>query len=259
MLVSTAKHEITWQKLPPHYKLPDDPVDNINQPTLAAALSEILVENGLLPENALTCTNYGICATFNGKIVVKAPDWAYIPQITVPRDEVIRSYTPFLDGSNLAIAIEFLSDTEGGEYSIKATYPPGKWFFYEQILKVPNYVIFDPSLGEIEVYRLNGEQNYVIQSPSEDRLFWIEEMKLYLGVWHGSRQNRNSYWLRWWNADKQLLLWGIELTQKLQEAEQKVSEAEQKVSEAEQKAKIEEQRANRLLEKLKELGVNPDE
>lgn len=238
MVVSTMKHEITWQKLPPHYKLPDDPVDNINQPTLAAALSEILEQNGLLPENALTCTNYGICATFNGKIVVKAPDWAYIPQITVPRDEVIRSYTPFLEGENLTIAIEFLSDTEGGEYSIKSTYPPGKWFFYEQILKVPNYVIFNPRNGEIEVYRLNGEQNYVIQSPSEEGLFWIEEMKLYLGIWEGNRQNRNSYWLRWWNSDKQRLLWGSELTQKLKEAEQK---------------------ADRLLAKLQELGINPNE
>jgi hypothetical protein len=69
-------------------------VDNINQPALAAALTESLQLAGKLPETALTCTNYGIFATVNGEIVVKAPDWAYVLTITVPRSQVMRSYTP---------------------------------------------------------------------------------------------------------------------------------------------------------------------
>ena len=81
-------------------------------------------------------------------MVVKAPDWAYIPQINVPRQEIKRSYTPKLQGDIPVIVMEFLSDTEGGEYSIKPTYPPGKWFFYEQVLEVPNYIIFEPDSGE---------------------------------------------------------------------------------------------------------------
>ncbi len=58
-------------------------MDNINQPPLAAALTESLEIAGRLPENALNSTNYGICATVNGKIVIKAPDWAYVPNIRV--------------------------------------------------------------------------------------------------------------------------------------------------------------------------------
>ena len=92
MSPSTIKYEITWEKLPDDFVLDDEPVDNINQPSLAAALTESLEINGKLPPNTLATTNYGICATLNQKIVVKAPDWAYIPAIRVPREEVKRSY-----------------------------------------------------------------------------------------------------------------------------------------------------------------------
>jgi hypothetical protein len=40
MLTSTANYEITWEQLPDDFVLDDEPVDNINQPSLAAALTE---------------------------------------------------------------------------------------------------------------------------------------------------------------------------------------------------------------------------
>ncbi len=176
MVLSTVKHEITWEKLPADFVLPDEPVDNINQPLLAAALNEALEAAELLPSDTITSTNYGICATLDGKIVVKAPDWAYIPKITVSRQEIDRSYTPHLQGEIPAMVMEFLSNTEGGEYSTKPTYPPGKWFFYEQVLQVANYVIFEPKQGEIEFYRLDSSGQYQIQPADADGRYWIPEM-----------------------------------------------------------------------------------
>lgn len=215
MLASTANYEITFLKLPDDFVLDDEPVDNINQPSLAAALTESLEIAGKLPANALTTTNYGICATVNQKIVVKAPDWAYVPSILVPREEVKRSYTPQLQGDIPVIVMEFLSDTEGGEYSIKPTYPPGKWFFYEQVLEVPNYVIFEPDVGELEVYQLDDQRRYQLQSPDANNRYWIAQMGLFLGVWQGTRENRTGYWLRWWDENGQLLLWGSERAERL--------------------------------------------
>jgi Uma2 family endonuclease len=240
MLATTPNLTITWEKLPDDFVLPDDPVDNINQPCLAAALTESLVLAGKLPETALTPTNYGICATVNDKIVVKAPDWGYIPHITVPRQQVIRSYTPQLQGTLPVIVIEFLSDTEGGEYSIKATYPPGKYFFYEQILKVPYYAIFEPTNGILELYHLSEAGRYQLQTAAENR-YWIAEMQLFLGLWQGMRENRNGYWLRWWDQHGNLLLWGTELT------EQERQRAEQ-----------EHQRAERLAAQLRAAGIEPE-
>ncbi|MBD2775880.1 Uma2 family endonuclease [Iningainema tapete] len=215
MLVSTANYEITWEKLPDDFVLDDEPVDNINQPPLAAALTESLEVAGKLPANALVTTNYGICATLNQKMVVKASDWAYVPSIKVSREEVKRSYTPRLQGDIPVIVMEFLSDTEGSEYSSKPTYPPGKWFFYELILEVPNYVIFEPDTGELEVYQFNHYRRYQLQNPDANNRYWIAEMGLFLGVWQGTKENRTGYWLRWWDKNGNLLLWGSERAERL--------------------------------------------
>ncbi|WP_414755186.1 Uma2 family endonuclease [Anabaena sp. CCY 9910] len=241
--IITPNYQITWEKLPDDYKLPDEPVDNINQPFLAAALTQSLELAGKLPANSLTPTNYGICATLNGKTVVKAPDWAYIPQISVSREQVIRSYTPQLEGDIPVIVMEFLSDKDGGEYSSKPTYPPGKWFFYERILKVQNYAIFEPASGELEVYRLDQNiDRYSLQTPNENQHYWIAEMNLYLGVWQGMRENRTGNWLRWWDETGQLLLWGSEL-----------------VEQERQRAEQERQRAERLAAQLRAAGIEPQE
>ncbi|MBE9208778.1 Uma2 family endonuclease [Nostoc sp. LEGE 06077] len=241
--IITQNYQVSWEKLPDDYILPDEPVDNINQPAIAAALTESLQITGKIPENAFTSTNYGICATLDGKMVIKAPDWAYIPKITVDKTEVIRSYTPQLQGDIPVIVMEFISDTEGTEYSAKPTYPPGKWFFYERILKVPNYAIFEPDSGNLEVYRLdNNTGRYTIQTPNENQHYLISEINLYLSVWQGTRENRTGHWLRWWDEQGKLLLWGFEL------AEQERERAEQ-----------EHQRAERLAAQLRAAGIEPQD
>ncbi len=234
MLASTANYKITWEKLPDDFVLDDEPVDNINQPSLAAALTESLEIAGKLPANALITTNYGICATVNQKMVVKAPEWAYIPSIRVPREEVKRSYTPRLQGDIPVIVMEFLSDTEGGEYSSKPTYPPGKWFFYQRVLEVPNYVIFEPDAGELEVYQLDDSAQYQLQNPDANNRYWIAQMRLFLGVWQGTRENRTGFWLRWWDEKGELLLWGSERAEQLSE------------------------RAERLAAQLRAAGIEPE-
>ena len=254
MVASTTSLNIRWEKLPDDFVLPDDPVDNLAQPALAAALTEALAIAGRLPANALTPTNYGICATVNGKIVVKAPDWAYIPHITATRAEVHRSYTPQLQGEFPLMVMEFLSDDEGSEYSIKPTYPPGKWFFYEQVLQVPYYALFDLATDVLEFYRLGADKRYKIVEPDAAGRYGLPELDLTLGLWSGQRENRSGMWLRWWDAAGNLLLWGQEQA----EAERQRAEAERQRAEAEcQRAEAERQRAERLAERLRSLGVDP--
>jgi Uma2 family endonuclease len=241
MLTSPINYTVTWEKLPDNFILENEPVDNIAQPLLALALTESLEVAAKLPAESLTATNYGICATLNGKIVIKAPDWVYVPSIRVSREEVKRSYTPRLQGDTPAIVIEFLSDTEGGEYSIKATYPPGKWFFYEQILQIPNYAIFEPDIGELEVYHLNDSGRYQLRSPDANNRYWIAEVGLFLGIWQGTRENRTGYWLRWWDEGGELLWWGLEL-----------------ITRERQRAEQERQRAERLEAQLRAAGIEPE-
>lgn len=68
--------------------------------------------------------------------------------------------------------------------------------------------------------------------------------------------------MRWWNASAELLLWGNEKAQQeYLRAEQALQELEQerlKVVQALQEAEQQKQQAQRLAEKLRELGVDPN-
>ena len=259
---------ITWDLLPDDYKLPDDPVDNIIQPFLAAFLNEILNLNGFFETPAIFATNFGICATVNGKTVVKAPDWVWVPNVSPLKERQIRrSYTPQKEGEMPAIVMEFLSETEGSEYSMKSNYPYGKWFFYEQILQVPIYIIFNPANSEIEVYFLSNGHYKRQESNSEGR-YWLESIGLFIGVWEGDRHGNYEFWLRWWSAEQQMLTCGSEQIEierqriglERQRAEQESQRADQESQRAEQesqRADQESQHNDRLIAQMRSLGIEP--
>lgn len=203
-------YTISWEKLPDDFQLPNEPVENIYHPLLAAALREILEIAGLIAASMLVASNFGICATVDGKTVVKAPDWVYVPHVLPVAPGVIRrSYTPHAEGDVPAVVMEFLSETEQGEYSAKSTYPYGKWYFYERILQVPIYVIFELNQGVLEVHDLVSGR-YELRPPDTNERYWVESMGLFLGVWHGTKAEVTSYWLRWWDESGNLLPWGVE-------------------------------------------------
>jgi len=233
---------ITWERLPDTVPLDDEPVDNTGQPLIAGALREALELTGYIQPQMLIASNFGICATLNGKLVIKAPDWVYVPAVTPLSAGTSdrRSYTPNLDGDIPGVVMEFLSETEGGEYSVKPTYPPGKWFFYEQILQVPTYAIFDPALGNLEAYHLQ-DRKYELAMPTAENRYWIAAMGLFLGVWQGTKAEREGYWLRWWDQSGTLLPWAVE-----------------QVEQARQSAEQERQRAERMASYLRSQGIDPD-
>ncbi|MEG4029114.1 MULTISPECIES: Uma2 family endonuclease [unclassified Microcoleus] len=242
MTVSTADLKITWEKLPDDFILDEEPVENIDQPLLAATLREILEIAGLIVTGILVAPNMRICATVDSKLVIKAPDWFYARNVQpLSSQEIRRSYTPNLEGEVPAIVMEFLSASPNDEYSIKPTYPPGKWFFYEQVLRVPIYVLFEPAAGVLEVYQLNSSGRYQVQKPDSNNRYWIEEIGLFLGVWQGTKAERTGYWLRWWDESGEMLLWGAEMVER----------------ERQEKANVQ-QRADRLAAQLRAAGIEPE-
>jgi Uma2 family endonuclease len=239
---STADLKVTWEKLPDDFILDEEPVENIDQPLLAAALREILEIAGLIVTGILVAPNMGICATVDSKLVIKAPDWFYARNVQpLSSQEIRRSYTPNLEGEVPAIVMEFLSASPNDEYSIKPTYPPGKWFFYEQVLRVPIYALFEPAAGVLEVYQLNSSGRYQVQQPDSNNRYWIEGVGLFLGVWQGTKAERTGYWLRWWDESGEMLLWGAEMVER----------------ERQEKANVQ-QRADRLAAQLRAAGIEPE-
>jgi len=257
--------EIIWEKLPADFILPDDPVESIAQPLLAAALNESLETAQYLTPEMMIASNMALVAKINQKTIVKAPDWFFVAKVyPVGKNVIRRSYSPHIDGEVPAIVMEFLSEEETSEYSMRPTPPYGKMYFYEQILQVPIYVIFDPADGRLEIRTLNSSGRYELQPLDEYGKYFIESLNLYLGTWYGTRLDQTFHWLRWWGADDRILYWGSEKSAQEEllrrdadhraEAQRQLAEMAQERAEAEkQRAEAEKQRADLAEQEIARL------
>lgn len=179
----------------------------------------------------------------------EAPDWFYVPNVPPRvRGEIRRSYVLWREFIAPTIALEFASGDGSEErdrtplsYSEESgTTKPGKFWVYEQIMRIPFYGIFFVNSGELELYELVGGQ-YQRMSANSRGHYPIAPMEVEIGVWEGTYQNQTQLWLRWWDMQGNLLLTGSE-----------------RAIAAEQRAETAEERAARLAERLRELGVDPD-
>lgn len=113
----------------------------------------------------------------------------------------------------------------------------------------PDYFVFDPfDLNSLEGWRLDLAHGYQPLQPNEQGWLWCETLGLWLGCWDGAIDREpitgTCAWLRFYDAEGNLVLLPEEAAQ--QRAEQETQRAEQ-----------ERQRGDRLAAKLQELGVDP--
>jgi Putative restriction endonuclease len=113
---------------------------------------------------------------------------------------------------------------------------PGKFWVYEQILRVPYYGIYETFNQKLEVYYLiNG--HYRLMAPNQYGRYPVGTLDLELGLWEGAYPltSPSTLWLRWWDTQNNLLLTGqerAELEKQRAEAESQRTEAESKRAEA---------------------------
>lgn len=145
------------------------------------------------------------------------------------------SYVIWQEGIDPFLIVELLSpgteQEDLGKTLREVNRPPTKWEVYEQILRVPYYVIYDRDENHLRAFKLSGTR-YEAISLSENR-FFLAELELGLGLWQGTYQQRIGLWLRWYNSA------GWVPTQR-EQAEQ------------------ERQQTDRLAEYLRSQGIDPD-
>ncbi len=131
------------------------------------------------------------------------------------------------DGRYPNFILEILSDsTAKNDRGLKKQ-------LYQDIFRTPNYFLFDPYTLEFVGFELNYHQYQQIV-PNEQGWLWSHQLQLYLGIL--------AEQLRFFTSEGQLVL-----------------TPEEAEAQEHQRAEVAEARAERLLQKLRELGVDLDE
>ena len=175
-----------------------------------------------------------------------------------------REYTPPL------IAIELASGNGDEERDatpltpalVKAGGRPGKFWVFQQIIRIPYYAIYEVKNEKLEVYHLIDFTYHKLQ-PNERGHYPIPLLEVELGLWRGTYLNNpEQLWLRWWDLEGNLLLVGQkEAEVQRQRAEQERQRAEQERQRAEQerqRAEQAERKAAQLAERLRAMGIDPN-
>ena len=148
----------------------------------------------------------------------KAPDWFYVANVPPKLDgRMRRSYVLWREHIAPLIALELasgngseerdktpLSRTEDGTKT-----EPGKFWVYEQVIRIPYYGIYEINRGLLEVYTLVSGF-YQQMTPNERGHYPIAPLGVELGLWEGNYYNQQMLWLRWWDEQGNLLLTGTE-------------------------------------------------
>ena len=246
------------QTLPTMYDLPSE---NPEEPGLADEfhfLQPLLLFLTFLPttwnpEMVFSACDLNLYYDINHLNWYKRPDWFGV--VGVPRldqqQDLRLSYVTWQEQANPFVVIELLSpgteDEDLGRTVQKPGNPPTKWQVYEQILKVPYYIIFSRYTNQLQAFRLVSGLYEPVQL-TEGRLL-IPELGLSLGLWQGTFENIQRLWLRWFTISGELIL----------TPDQQVAIAQQQAIIAEQRAIIAETRAAQLAAQLRELGIEPED
>jgi len=200
----------------------------------------------------------------------KRPDWFGV--VGVPRlyDEIdLRmSYVVWQEGVNPFVIVELLSpgtekeDLGDNVNEEKLTHesgngagngrviqnqmdgkPPRKWDVYEQVLRIPYYVVFSRYTNRLRVFELEG--GHYLELEFSDSRVWMSDLNLGLGLWEGEFLGIDRLWLRWYDIDGNWILTPEEQERlRAEVAESRAEEAE---------AQLES-----LIQRLRESGIDPD-
>jgi hypothetical protein len=240
----------------------DTPVDNVFSEKQQRFLVDTLYSSLPFGERLFVASsNVGIYYGIHKPAII--PDVFLALDVNYPKDiweKAHRVYMIWEMGKRPDVAIEIVSNTVGHE--------GGKKFdIYEQA-GIPYYVVFDPlqhiNKEMLNIYELRGGEYYRKEN------YFLEQVGLGLTIWKGVFENREEEWLRWTDEKGNLLQTGLEgkimekqrADKEYRRAEQEKQRAEQEKQRAEQekqRAEQEKQYAQKLAEKLRQLGINPDE
>lgn len=217
-----------------HLVIEDDvPLDNFQTEKQQRLLVESLYSSWQPGAPFVAAANVGIFSSDEEEGT--APDVFLSVGVSMPANwsqKQNSSYLVWRFGKFPEVVIEIVSNRKGNELVRKDPEKLCKKEVYAR-MGIAYYAVFDPlqqiqeeeqmSGQLLKVFELRGKHYVELSQP-----FWMEDAGLGLTLWEGEFEGVPSQWLRWCNRDGQLIPTGAE-------------------------------RAKRLADRLRAMGVNPEE
>jgi Uma2 family endonuclease len=243
--------------LPTMYDLPEEEIGQPGMPDLfhewqARLLDETFQPPSFEPEEVFAAVDMNLYYDVKHFKWHKRPDWFAVIGLPKEKHPGMRlSYVMWQEKVTPLVVVELLSpSTQKDDLGTRlrdVDGSPTKWDVYEQWVRVPYYVTFDRRNDAWQIFTLNGSRYQKVEP--QDGRFGIKEAKLELGLWHGLWLGETRHWLRWYDQRGNLIPTAAERVQ----TQQQLLEQERLEKEAAQ------QRTELLEEKLRALGIDPDQ
>jgi Uma2 family endonuclease len=177
----------------------------------------------------------------------KGPDVFAVVDVPVKER---KSWVVWEEGKAPDVVIELLSP------STAQTDKTAKKLIYQNQLRVPEYVWYDPfNPNDFAGFGLNQSHYVPIPLDQEGRLS-SQSLGLLLVRWTGRFKEVDAVWLRWAKPDGTLLPTDRDSRE---QAETQADQERERAHQERERANQEQERAARLAERLRSLGIDPDE
>ncbi|WP_228055824.1 Uma2 family endonuclease [Lusitaniella coriacea] len=258
------------ETLPTMYDLPSEDPEEPGLPDEYHDLQPALLRHTFnsecySPEEVFIGADMNIYYDVRHPLWHKRPDWFLA--VGVPRlyeeTDLRLSYVVWQEGVNPLVIVELLSPGTAKEdlgdfgdeekvvarpYSIPS--PKSKWEVYEQVLRIPYYIVFDRYTNRLWFFQLVGTRYQLQELDPQSPQIWIPELQLGMGLWEGEYEGITRLWLRWRDAQ------GNWIPTPAQEAQQKAQEAQQQAQEAQQRAEAAERSQREAIPRMLNLGLS---
>ncbi|MBD2021578.1 Uma2 family endonuclease [Leptolyngbya sp. FACHB-36] len=277
------------QSLPTMYDLPSEDPEEPGLPDEFHALQpQLLTRTFRSPrhssERLFIGSDLNLYYNVRRPLWYKRPDWFLVLDVSrlyddtdlrssyvmwqegVPPFVVVELLSPGTEaedlGENAALEPESVSESEataapGEQISTQngqttQDTPPRKWDVYEQILRVPYYIVFSRYTNQLRFFQLVGGRYQEQPLDANNPRIWMTDLELGLGLWQGTFEGITRQWMRWFDAHGDWIATDAEWA--LEQAE----EERQRAEEERQRANQAEQQLEQLLAKLRDRGIDPD-
>ncbi len=272
------------ETLPTMYDLPSENAEEPGLPDEFHGLQPQLLSYTFRPSSYLaaqifTGADMNLYYDARHPLWYKRPDWFGVVGVSRLYDEVDMrlSYVVWQEGINPFVVVELLSpgtekedlrendgremppasDNLAGNGHInpepREEKPARKWDVYEQILRVPYYVVFSRYTDRMRAFKLEGGRYQELEL-SDSRL-WMPEIDLGLGLWQGEYLGVDRLWLRWYDSEGN---WVPTPEERAEQEQERADQEQERADQEQERAELAEARLEFLMQKLRESGIDPD-